>query len=121
MKIDIKQIAMTAGAVALGVVLFRFIKHEYAEMKAEKEAKNATPQPAAPEGVFDRFRNYPKMYWNYVNEGFMGFTASDEFMMLGGSKPVEFANAAGHKIPVATDEPNFAYASGQRKKLDRKG
>jgi hypothetical protein len=121
MKIDIKQIAMTAGAVALGVVLFRFIKHEYAEMKAEKDKRNTPPAPAGEQSIFERFQNYPKQFWNYVDEGFMGFTASDEFMMLGGSKPIEFANAAGHKIPVATDEPNFAYASGQRKKIDRKG
>ena len=111
MKIDIKQIAMTAGAIALGVVFLRWVKHEYAEMKAEKEEKEPNLLFTADEGKF----------MNYVNEGFMGFTAGDEFMMLGGSKPIEFANAAGNKVPVATDEPNFAYAQGQRKKLDRKG
>lgn len=122
MKIDIKQIAMTAGTVVGAIILYRFIKHEYAEMKNEKEAKNTTPNQAAPEGVFDRFRNYPEQFWNYVDEGFMSVTGMDERIMLGGSvKPVEFANGTGHKIPVATDEPNFAYAAGGTKRSGRRG
>lgn len=110
MKINIKQIALTAGGVALGVVLFRWIKHEYAEMKAEKE-------PKEPNLLFTADEN---KFMNYVNEGFMGFTAGDEFMMLGGSKPIEFANASGSNPPVATDEPNFAYAKGSKMFHDKK-
>jgi hypothetical protein len=34
-------------------------------------------------------------------------------MLGGGSKPIEFANANG-RVPVATDEPNFAYMRGMR-------
>ena len=99
---------MILGGIAAGaaaVWLYKFVKHETAEMKREKEEGQSNF--TADEGKF----------MNYVDEGFMGFTASDEFMMLGGSKPIEFANASGHKIPVATDEPNFANAGGRGKKL----
>ena len=96
------------GGVAAGIAavwLYKFVKHETAEMKRE-EGEGQT-NFTADEGKF----------MNYVDEGFMGFTASDEFMMLGGSKPIEFANASGHKTPIATDEPNFANAGGRGKKL----
>lgn len=99
---------MILGGIAAGaaaVWLYKFVKHETAEMKREKEEGQSNF--TADEGKF----------MNYVDEGFMGFTASDEFMMLGGSKPIEFANASGHKTPIATDEPNFANAGGRGKKL----
>jgi hypothetical protein len=105
---DIKKIAITAGALALGVVLYRFIKHESAEMKAERAKTPLEPQQ--PKGIFDLFKSYTEPYSNYVNEGFMGFSASDENIMLGGGKRVGFMNASG-KPPIATDEPNFAYAN----------
>ena len=92
------------GAGVLASILYKWIKHEAAEMKREEAAGQSNF--TADEGKF----------MNYVDEGFMGFTAGDEFMMLGGSKPIEFANASGHQIPVATDEPNFANASGNAKK-----
>jgi hypothetical protein len=41
-------------------------------------------------------------------------------MMLGGSKPIEFANASGSKVPVATDEPNFANFASKRNPLKMK-
>jgi hypothetical protein len=106
MKIN-KTVLLVAGGVAAVYLLpkiAKWLKHESAEMKREEEAQKAS----AAMGV--------DAYSNYVDEGFMGFTASDEFMMLGGSKPIEFANASGHQIPVATDEPNFANASGNAKK-----
>lgn len=99
------------GGIAAGVAavwLYKFVKHETAEMKKEEEGQSNF---TADEGKF----------MNYVDEGFMGFTASDEFMMLGGSKPIEFANASGHKVPVATDEPNFAYANGAQVGYGRTG
>lgn len=101
---------MTAGAVALGVVLYRFIKHEYAEMKAEQDKKAKLAGQPQPKGIFDLFKSYTQPYSNYVDEGFMGFSASDESIMLGAGKRVGFCNANG-KTPVATDEPNFAYAN----------
>ena len=101
-----KTIIYLAGGVAvvlLAPTIIKWLKHESAEMKREEEAMKSF---TADEGKF----------MNYVNEGFMGFTAGDEFMMLGGgSKPIEFANASGHKTPIATEEPNFAYASGRSK------
>lgn len=106
MKITIKQI-LTAAAVAIGAVaLIRFVKHEAKEMKEEKEQ-----EPEA-ETETNSFTADERTFMNYVDEGFMGFTATDEFMMLGGGKPIEFADFTGHRIPIATDEPNFAYGDG---------
>jgi hypothetical protein len=91
-----------AAIILIAPTVIKWLKHESAEMKREEEAKEAMKSFTADESKF----------MNYVDEGFMGFTASDEFMMLGGgSKPIEFANADG-KIPVATDEPNFANIFG---------
>lgn len=92
-----------AGGIAIALVaptIIKWLKHESAEMKREEALKSFTADESK--------------FMNYVDEGFMGFTASDEFMMLGGgSKPIEFANANG-RVPVATDEPNFAYMRGMR-------
>lgn len=52
-------------------------------------------------------------FMNYVDEGFMGMHGTtDDLLMVGGCKPVEFANASSHNPPLATDEPNFANSSG---------
>jgi len=109
MKITIKQI-LTAAAVEIGAVaLVRFVKHEAKEMKKEKEDEAAETETATETASFTADE---ATYMNYVDEGFMGFTANDEFMMLGGGKPIEFSDFKGNRIPIATDEPNFAYGDG---------
>jgi len=40
------------------------------------------------------------------------YGTTDDLLMVGGCKPVEFANASSHNPPLATDEPNFANSDG---------
>jgi len=103
-KLMKNPIALIVGGIGAGYLitrLYKWVKHESAEMKKEAATQSMEEGSSSMSG-----------YNNYVDEGFMGFTASDEFFMLGGGAPIEFANANGHNVLVNTDEPNFAYGDG---------
>jgi hypothetical protein len=104
-KLMKNPIALIVGGIGAGYLitrLYKWVKHESAEMKKEAATQSMEEGSSSMSG-----------YNNYVDEGFMGFTASDEFFMLGGGAPIEFANANGHNVPVNTDEPNFYNANGK--------
>lgn len=104
---------ISAAAVVVGAVaLVRFFKNK--KKNDEPSAAATTTAEAQAEAEANSFTADESKFMNYVDEGFMGFTANDEFMMLGGGKPIEFADFAGHKTPINTDEPNFAYANGKK-------
>jgi hypothetical protein len=89
----------------VGALLVRWLIHESAEMKREEANKAANPETK-------NFTADESRFMNYVDEGFMGVSANENLMMVGGGKPIEFANATGKNPPLATDEPNFAYFHG---------
>jgi hypothetical protein len=116
-SVDTKTLLTVAGVVA-GIVAIKKLTEKRSTQKLTSEMAEAaeeTEQPSFFEKVFN----------NYVDEGFMGL-GGDEFVKLGGGRPIAFANAGGTenaiyepnfynsdcKVPVATDEPNFANSDG---------
>jgi hypothetical protein len=90
---------LLVGGIAAAVAGFALYKYMTKKAAGSTEESNFT----ADEGKF----------MNYVDEGFMGMHGStDDLLMVGGCKPVEFANASSHNPPLATDEPNFANSNG---------
>jgi len=90
---------LLVGGVAAAVAGFALYKYMTKKAAGSTEESNFT----ADEGKF----------MNYVDEGFMGMHGTtDDLLMVGGCKPVEFANASSHNPPLATDEPNFANSDG---------
>ena len=90
---------LLVGGLAAAVAGFALYKYMTKKGSSDTEESNFT----ADEGKF----------MNYVDEGFMGMHGtSDDLLMVGGCKPVEFANASSHNPPLATDEPNFANSDG---------
>lgn len=92
----------------------------------KKISEDKNPTTLVVEGETSGFANYvDEGFFNYVDEGFMGM-GGDESMKFGGGKPIAFASANGTdsaiyepnfynsngKVPIATDEPNFANGDG---------
>lgn len=91
---------LLVGGVAAAVAGFALYKY----MTKKKSA--ATEEEA-------NFTADEQHFMNYVDESFMGMNGvTDDLLMVGGVKSVEFANASSHNPPLATDEPNFANSSG---------
>ena len=90
---------LLVGGVAAAVAGFALYKY----MTKKKSSSSSDANFTADEQHF----------MNYVDESFMGMHGTtDDLLMIGGCKPVEFANASSHNPPLATDEPNFANSSG---------
>lgn len=104
---------LLVGGVAAAVAGFALYKY----MTKKKASSSSDANFTADEQHF----------MNYVDESFMGMHGTtDDLLMVGGCKPVEFANASSHNPPLATDEPNFAnsdgfdYLGGPKRKALRK-
>jgi hypothetical protein len=104
---------LLVGGVAAAVAGFALYKY----MTKKKASSSSDASFTADEQHF----------MNYVDESFMGMHGTtDDLLMVGGCKPVEFANASSHNPPLATDEPNFAnsdgfdYLGGPKRKALRK-
>ena len=90
---------LLVGGVAAAVAGFALYKYMTKKKSAATEDANFTADE--------------QHFMNYVDESFMGMNGvTDDLLMVGGVKSVEFANASSHNPPLATDEPNFANSSG---------
>jgi hypothetical protein len=116
-SVDTKTLLTVAGVVA-GIVAIKKLTEKESPKKLTSETAEAAEEMEQPSF-------FEKVFNNYVDEGFMGL-GGDEFVKLGGGRPIAFANAGGTEnaiyepnfynsdgtVPVATDEPNFANSDG---------
>lgn len=116
-SVDTKTLLTIAGVVA-GIVAIK----KLSEKNGKSLVKIETDEQAAA-----NYENYvDEDFFGYVDEDFMGLHGGDESMKFGGGRPIAFANANGTdnavyepnfynsngKVPIATDEPNFANGDG---------
>ena len=102
------KIFMTIG-VALGGV------YVLSEMFKSKAIETPKENPQTPSNEPERTSMFTAS-----DDFFSKFTAGDDFFSYTANEG-NFFNMHGSKTPVATDEPNFSYASGRKKLKPKKG
>lgn len=93
------KIFLTIGVALGGVIALSKIFEQNATSKSSKIPQIPSSEPERTSMFTGR------------DEFFSSFTAKDDFFSYVGSEG-DFFNGVGNAVPVATDEPNFANASG---------